>query len=235
MSFAKFVTLLIAAATSAYAISPEDQVSEMQIILSDVNDNLQDYVGLVGSMDIPQALFDLYAIKATATDDSYTKLMAQLDMNQISAMLTVLPWYSSRLEAKVAQFGEAAATTTSSKVETISSKVGTISSKVETASSKVETASSKVETTITSSIIASSSKTESSTEVAKTSTTTIASETSATPSGVATSTLKEQVAVVSQIGDGQIQATVIQQTENGAIKNAVGLGAGLAAAAALLL
>ncbi|CCH57911.1 hypothetical protein TBLA_0A01110 [Henningerozyma blattae CBS 6284] len=243
MSFAKFVAALTVAA-SAYALSAEDQVSEMQIIMADVNANLADYVGLVADMDIPDALFNLYTEMATATDDSYTKDMAALDMNQISAMLTVLPWYSSRLEGKVAQFGEAAATTkaeetTTSKVETTSSKAPETTTKTEESSKAPETTtkteeSSKAPETTT--------KTEESSKAPETTTkteesskapeTTTKAETTEAP---ATKTSQSTVAAISQITDGQIQATVEQQTENGAAKMVAGLGAGVAAAAALLL
>ncbi|CAI4046089.1 hypothetical protein SUVZ_11G1210 [Saccharomyces uvarum] len=89
------------------------------------------------------------------------------------------------------------------------------------------TSSTSTTTSISISTSASESSKVSTTESTKVSTTASASSAS---SGVAS--------VISQITDGQIQApqTVSQQTENGAVKATVGMGAGaLAAAAALLL
>ncbi|EJS42970.1 cwp1p [Saccharomyces arboricola H-6] len=81
----------------------------------------------------------------------------------------------------------------------------------------------------------SATKSTSSTESTKASTTISASSVSSAASSASSSTV---VSAISQINDGQVQAsnTVYEQTENGAVKAAAGMGAGaLAAVAALLL
>ena len=122
MSFAKFVALL-AAAVSVQGITTEQKIQEMEILMSDVNSHLSDYVGLGGKVAIPNVLFNMYAEMATATDDSYTTIFAALDMSVISSMMTNLPWYSSRLLPLVSTFTDAAAieisaTAEATKVET---------------------------------------------------------------------------------------------------------------------
>ncbi|CCD26388.1 uncharacterized protein NDAI_0H02140 [Naumovozyma dairenensis CBS 421] len=64
-------------------------------------------------------------------------------------------------------------------------------------------------------------------------TTTSAAASAKTTTSAAAS--KGNVAAISQITDGQIQATISQHTENGAAKSVVGLGAGIVAAAAAML
>ncbi|CCE64723.1 hypothetical protein TPHA_0I02190 [Tetrapisispora phaffii CBS 4417] len=221
MSIAKFAALL-AVAASASALTTEQQIQEMEILLTDVGANLNDYVGLVGQMDIPDALFDIYGEMLTATDDSYTTLLAQLDMSQISTMMTALPWYSSRLLPLVSTFNDvaaAAATSSTAAAATTSSSVA------------AETTSSSVAAVTTSSSVAAA--TTSSSSAAETTSTSAAAETTSSAAAA-----KTTVAAVSQITDGQIQATTTAtihvQTDNGATRNAAGLGA-VAFAAAMLL
>ncbi|CCE65437.1 hypothetical protein TPHA_0L00800 [Tetrapisispora phaffii CBS 4417] len=104
MKFQTQYIALLAFAAYARALTSEEQVQEMEILLSDVNANLAQYAGLLGQVAIPDELFDIYFVMATATDDSYTTLLAQLDMNEISSMMTALPWYSSRLQPLLTAF-----------------------------------------------------------------------------------------------------------------------------------
>lgn len=95
---------------------------------------------------------------------------------------------------------------------------------------------SSTSTTESASTSASSSSASESTKVSTTVSTTESTKVSTSTSASAASS--GVASVISQITDGQIQApkTVSQQTENGAVKAAVGMGAGaLAAAAAMLL
>jgi len=177
--YAKTALFLAAAALAQAQTSA--QIAELTVILNDVKDNLNSYMGLVTAgtislADLPAGVLDIGMALASATDDSYTTLYSEVDFDAITPFLTALPWYSSRLEAELATITGAA----------------------------------------------SSSK---------------ASSTSAKASTTAATTTKGSAAAISQITDGQIQATasVTAQTANGAAKAVAGLGAGALAAAALLL
>ena len=217
--------LFLAAAALANA-QTASQLAELNVILGDVKNNLNDYMGLVTSgkislNDLPAGVLDIGMALASATDDSYTTLYKEVDFDAIAPFLTALPWYSSRLEAELATItGEAtssAATTSSAAATTSSSAAATTSS----SASSSAAASSKASSSAASSSAAASSKASS----------------SAATTTVATSA-KGSAAAISQITDGQIQATaatVSAQTANGAAKAVAGLGAGALAAAALLL
>ncbi|CCE65436.1 hypothetical protein TPHA_0L00795 [Tetrapisispora phaffii CBS 4417] len=212
MKLTQFLTLL-AVAASASALTTEQQIQEMEILLTDVGANLNDYVGLVGQMDIPDALFDIYGEMLTATDDSYTTLLAQLDMSQISTMMTALPWYSSRLLPLVSTFNEVPAaqtTSTTAAAQTIS----TTAAAQTTAVANTEVAISS--TSITSSSAATAAQVSSIKSVSV-----LFSNTTSTSGKV-------------QDASSSTNA-VYQQTENNAINRSIGLGAAVAAVAALLL
>lgn len=79
-----------------------NQVDVATVLLSDVKDNLNEYIALVGgTIPIPTVLVDLYTQVATYTDDSYTTLLTDFPVAEVESIVTELPWYSSRLESKL--------------------------------------------------------------------------------------------------------------------------------------
>ncbi|CCC71737.1 hypothetical protein NCAS_0I00690 [Naumovozyma castellii] len=181
--------------------------------------NLGDYMSLATTPgtgftldDMPAGVLSIGMALAGATDHSYTSMYSEVDMAGVSSMLTQLPWYSSRLKAQIDSIVGAPATSAAASSAAPATSAAATSS-VEAASSSFVEASSS----------ASSSAAASSSSSAKA--TTVSTKAAASSSAVA---------AISQIDDGQIQATVSQQTENGAAKAVVGMGA-FAAAAALLL
>ena len=225
---AKSAVILAAAAATASAVTA-DQAKQLDIIFKDVGSNINQYINLVSDPssgitfdNLPSGLMDIGEEVATNPNDtSYTDKYDEVDLAGVSSFVTKLSWYSDRLApqldaAGVPIGGEAKATTkaaetttqakaTSKAAETTSAKA--TSKAAETTSAKAETTSKAAETT---------SATAKATTVAQ----------------------ATKAQAISQIDDGQIQATtatVAQQTENGAAKAVVGLGAGAIAAAALLL
>ena len=187
---------LFAAIAALASAQTQDQINELNVILNDVKSHLQEYISLASDSSsgfslssMPAGVLDIGMALASATDDSYTTLYSKVDFAGVSKMLTMVPWYSSRLEPALKSLN------------------GDASSSAAPSSSEAK----------------SSSAAPSSTE---------AKTTSAAPSSTGAKT-----SAISQITDGQIQATkaVSEQTENGAAKAFVGMGAGVVAAAAMLL
>ena len=187
---------LFAAIAALASAQTQDQINELNVILNDVKSHLQEYISLASDSSsgfslssMPAGVLDIGMALASATDDSYTTLYSEVDFAGVSKMLTMVPWYSSRLEPALKSLN------------------GDASSSAAPSSSEAK----------------SSSAAPSSTE---------AKITSAAPSSTGAKT-----SAISQITDGQIQATkaVSEQTENGAAKAFVGMGAGVVAAAAMLL
>ena len=187
---------LFAAIAALASAQTQDQINELNVILNDVKSHLQEYISLASDSSsgfslssMPAGVLDIGMALASATDDSYTTLYSEVDFAGVSKMLTMVPWYSSRLEPALKSLN------------------GDASSSAAPSSSEAK----------------SSSAAPSSTE---------AKTTSAAPSSTGAKT-----SAISQITDGQIQATkaVSEQTENGAAKAFVGMGAGVVAAAAMLL
>ena len=187
---------LFAAIAALASAQTQDQINELNVILNDVKSHLQEYISLASDPSsgfslnsMPAGVLDIGMALASATDDSYTTLYSEVDFAGVSKMLTMVPWYSSRLEPALKSLN------------------GDASSSAAPSSSEAK----------------SSSAAPSSTE---------AKTTSAAPSSTGAKT-----SAISQITDGQIQATkaVSEQTENGAAKAFVGMGAGVVAAAAMLL
>ncbi|KAL3231343.1 hypothetical protein RNJ44_00378 [Nakaseomyces bracarensis] len=254
MAYTKTAILIAAAAALASAQTPQ-QVDELNIILNDVKSHLSQYMALVEDpssgitiADLPAGVLSLGMAMATATDSSYTTLYKDVDFNAIVPFLTKLPWYSQRLETELAKDLETS--TSSSAVETTSSTEVPSSSSTEapsTSSTEAPSTSSTEVHSTSSTEAASSSKSETSPAASskaeesssKATPSSSKASSSATPSKVASTTVSTKAtsasasttkAAISQIGDGQIQA----QTTNGAAKVA-GMGAGIFAAAALLL
>ena len=199
---------LFAAIAALASAQTQDQINELNVILNDVKSHLQEYISLASDSSsgfslssMPAGVLDIGMALASATDDSYTTLYSEVDFAGVSKMLTMVPWYSSRLEPALKSLdGDA------------TSSAAPSSSAAPTSSAAPSSSEAK-----------SSSAAPSSTE---------AKTTSAAPSSTGAKT-----SAISQITDGQIQATkaVSEQTENGAAKAFVGMGAGVVAAAAMLL
>ena len=231
----KTVLILAAAAATASAVTPT-QEKQLDIIFADVGANLNQYIGLVSDPssgitfnNLPAGLMDIgEKVALNPSDTSYTSDYNEVNMAGVSAFVTKLPWYSSRLAPKldaagVPIGGETTTTSTSSTAKTTSTSSSSSEAKTTSTSAATSSSSSEAETT--------------STSEAKTTSTSAASSSSSSEAKTTATTARATTQAISQIGDGQIQATAVvsQQTANGAAKAVAGLGAGAFVAAALLL
>ncbi|KAJ1546973.1 putative GPI-anchored mannoprotein [Saccharomyces cerevisiae] len=190
---------LLAAIAALASAQTQEEIDELNVILNDVKSNLQEYISLAEDSSsgfslssLPSGVLDIGLALATATDDSYTTLYSEVDFAAVSKMLTMVPWYSSRL------------------LPELESLLGTST----TAASSTEASSAATSSAVASSSEATSSAVASSSE---------ASSSAATSSAVASSS------------EATATSTVSEQTENGAAKAVIGMGAGVMAAAAMLL
>ena len=247
--YAKSALLLAAAAATASALTAA-QDEQLNIIFADVGAHLSEYISLVSNpssgitmSNLPAGLIDIgEKVAVDPSDTSYTSEYTEVDMAGVSAFVTKLPWYSSRIAPKLDAAGVpigGETTTTTSSSSSAAEKTTTSSSAAATSSAAAEkttSSSSAAETTSS----AAAEKTTSSSSAAEATSSAAAEKTTSSSAAAATTSsadVKATTQAVSQIGDGQIQATVAvsQQTENGAAKAVAGLGAGAIAAAALLL
>ncbi|QHS72792.1 GPI-anchored mannoprotein [Saccharomyces paradoxus] len=247
---------LFAAIAALASAQTQDQINELNVILNDVKSNIQQYISLATDpnsgfslSNMPAGVLDIGMALASATDDSYTSMYSEVDFAGVSKMLTQVPWYSSRLEPALKSLeGASSAAPSSSEAKTSSaapssseaktSSAAPSSSEAKTSSAAPSSSEAKTSSAAPSSSEAKTSSAAPSSSEAKTSSVNSGSAktASATPeSSAAASSAK--ASAISQITDGQIQATktVSQQTENGAAKAFVGMGAGVVAAAAMLL
>lgn len=213
--YSKVALLLASSAALAHALS-DAQIAELKAIMSDVSSNISEYMalatdGTISLSDLPAGVLSLGLAVASATDDSYTTLYDDVDMDAVETWLTILPWYTTRLSSEIA----AALYTITADA---SSAAASSSAAEATTSSAVATSSAAASSAAASSTVASSSDVTSS----------VVASTSAVASTTATS-----VAVSSSASSSS--ATLSQQTDNGAAKVAGVGAAGILAAAALLL
>ncbi|AJU54700.1 Tir1p [Saccharomyces cerevisiae YJM1463] len=223
---------LFAAIAALASAQTQDQINELNVILNDVKSHLQEYINLASDSSsgfslssMPAGVLDIGMALASATDDSYTTLYSKVDFAGVSKMLTMVPWYSSRLEPALKSLdGDATSTAAPSSSAAPTSSAAPSSSEAKSSSAAPSSSEAKSSSAAPSSTEAKSSSAAPSSTEAKT--------TSAAPSSTGAKT-----SAISQITDGQIQATkaVSEQTENGAAKAFVGMGAGVVAAAAMLL
>ncbi|CAI5221604.1 BTE_HP_G0206140.mRNA.1.CDS.1 [Saccharomyces cerevisiae] len=223
---------LLAAIAALASAQTQEEIDELNVILNDVKSNLQEYISLAEDSSsgfslssLPSGVLDIGLALASATDDSYTTLYSEVDFAGVSKMLTMVPWYSSRLEPALKSLdGDATSTAAPSSSAAPTSSAAPSSSAAPTSSAAPSSSEAKSSSAAPSSSEAKSSSAAPSSTEAKT--------TSAAPSSTGAKT-----SAISQITDGQIQATkaVSEQTENGAAKAFVGMGAGVVAAAAMLL
>ncbi|AJT73889.1 AAR_G0049480.mRNA.1.CDS.1 [Saccharomyces cerevisiae] len=222
---------LLAAIAALASAQTQEEIDELNVILNDVKSNLQEYISLAEDSSsgfslssLPSGVLDIGLALASATDDSYTTLYSEVDFAAVSKMLTMVPWYSSRLLPELESLLGTSTTAASSTEASSAATSSAVASSSETTSSAVASSSEA-----TSSAVASSSEASSSAA-----TSSAVASSSAVSSAVASST---KASAISQISDGQVQATstVSEQTENGAAKAVIGMGAGVMAAAAMLL
>ncbi|KAL3234478.1 hypothetical protein RNJ44_03240 [Nakaseomyces bracarensis] len=103
------ITSIAALALSAVAVNAElnatpKQLAELNAVLQDLKSNFNDYINLATNpssgfslADMPAGLIELGMAIGTATDDSYTSLYTGVDFAGVDKMVTMVPWYSSRL------------------------------------------------------------------------------------------------------------------------------------------
>lgn len=231
-------TAVLAAATLATSnavqtLAADDEKAlmlELSVYVRDIADNMQQYLSFRQqhpNEPYPAVLNTVVLQAAGSSGDSWTTALTGIAPAMVERMLTGVPWYSSRiypaLTSKFAQAGvvvegidaSAPATTSASSTSSAATSTSTSSSKAASSSSR-DTSSSAATTASTSKATSSSA-------------TTIASASKVTSSA-------SNAQAISQIGDGQIQAThTVSQQTNGGAKVVAGLGAGALAAAALLI
>ena len=230
--YSKIVLALAASAAVANALTTAQSV-ELETIMSDVENNLSDYIslatdGTISLSDLPSGVLSLGMAIASATDDSYTTLYDNVDMAAVETWLSVLPWYSTRLSSEIAAAlytvtAEASSAAASSVEATSAAESSAAESSAAATSSAAESSAATISSAAASSAAASSAA---------------ASSTEDTSSAEATSSAASSTTVAvasSSSSAASSTATVSQQTTNGAAQAVSGLGAGVLAAAALLL
>ncbi|CAI4946931.1 BTE_HP_G0018260.mRNA.1.CDS.1 [Saccharomyces cerevisiae] len=235
---------LLAAIAALASAQTQEEIDELNVILNDVKSNLQEYISLAEDSSsgfslssLPSGVLDIGLALASATDDSYTTLYSEVDFAGVSKMLTMVPWYSSRLEPALKSLdGDATSTAAPSSSAAPTSSAAPSSSAAPTSSAAPSSSEAKSSSAAPSSSEAKSSSAAPSSSEAKSSSA-APSSTEAKTTSAAPSSTGAKTSAISQITDGQIQATkaVSEQTENGAAKAFVGMGAGVVAAAAMLL
>ena len=142
--YSKVALLLASSAALAHALS-DAQIAELKAIMSDVSNNISEYMalatdGTISLSDLPAGVLSLGLAVASATDDSYTTLYDDVDMDAVETWLTVLPWYSTRLSSEIAAAlytitAESSAAATSSAAEATTSSAAVASSSAAASSS----------------------------------------------------------------------------------------------------
>lgn len=91
---------IISIASLLASVSAENIIVALN---SDVAGNVNDYLQYVQQNTEVNAapLLSLYQQAQTYTDDSYTTLITGEELSSLSAFVTQLPWYSSRIEPNV--------------------------------------------------------------------------------------------------------------------------------------
>lgn len=231
-------TAVLAAATLATsnavktlsATDEEAQMLELSVYVRDIVDNMQQYLSFRQqhpNEPYPAVLNTVVLQAAGSSDDSWTTALTGIAPSMVERMLTGVPWYSSRIyPALTARFAEAGVV-----VEGIDATAAT-----STAASTSTSTSSTSSTATTSSSSSSSKASSSSSSKASSSAASSSSATKATSSASKATSSASNAQAISQISDGQVQAThSIEQQTNGGAKVVAGLGAGALAAAALLI
>ncbi|KAG0653464.1 hypothetical protein C6P44_001690 [Monosporozyma unispora] len=212
------------AVTTLSSTDEQAQLLELSVYVQDIAAHMAQYLSFrqQNPNEPYPAILNTVVLKAAGSkDDSWTSELTGIAPSMVERMITGVPWYSTRilpaLTARFAQEGVAVqgfdgAAATSAKATSAKA----------TSAKATSAASSKAASSAASSKAASSAASSKAT-------------TSASAKAASSSAAKAQA--ISQITDGQIQATksIEQQTQNGAAKAVAGLGAGALAAAALLI
>ncbi|QLL34015.1 hypothetical protein HG536_0F03400 [Torulaspora globosa] len=217
--------LLIAASISAVRAIDPTQSAELNAILNDAKGNLPQYMSVASQVSIPPEIFQLGLAIATAADDSYTTLYSQIDFNQVSTLMTALPWYSSRLEPAISS---ALATLTPTATGSTSSQPTSQTNSSPATSQASSSSASGVTSSSASGVTSSSASGATSSSKASS-----ASSTEAPSNTVTSSKSSEASSTTSTVS--QTSSHQVSQTSNAAPKPAIGMGAGVLAAAAMLL
>ena len=235
-------TAVLAAATLATSnavktlpvTAEEAQMLELSVYVRDIADHMQQYLSFrqkYPDQPYPAILNTVVLEAAGSSGDSWTSLLTGIDPSTVQMMLTGVPWYSSRIyPALTSRFAEAGVVVEGIDASSVAASTSTTSSAAATSSSSSKAASS-------SSSAASSSSSAAASSSSKAASSSAAVTSSAASSSAAKATSSASMAqAISQISDGQIQAThTVEQQTNGGAKVVAGLGAGALAAAALLI
>lgn len=235
-------TAVLAAATLATSnavktlpvTAEEAQMLELSVYVRDIADHMQQYLSFrqkYPDQPYPAILNTVVLEAAGSSGDSWTSLLTGIDPSTVQMMLTGVPWYSSRIyPALTSRFAEAGVVVEGIDASSVAASTSTTSSAAATSSSSSKAASS-------SSAAASSSSSAAASSSSKAASSSAAVTSSAASSSAAKATSSASMAqAISQISDGQIQAThTVEQQTNGGAKVVAGLGAGALAAAALLI
>lgn len=138
----KFSTLLTLGAMSVSSVSAADlaDVQFLTALVSDFDDNRAQYLlFLRTASDVPAELTSLALKVVTYTDDAYTTLLdnTNLDITQLKSFATELPWYTriTAEENASAAGSESSAASGSSDASSQSSSTGSSESSSSTGSS----------------------------------------------------------------------------------------------------
>lgn len=236
-------TAVLAAATLATSnavktlpvTAEEAQMLELSVYVRDIADHMQQYLSFrqkYPDQPYPAILNTVVLEAAGSSGDSWTSLLTGIDPSTVQMMLTGVPWYSSRIyPALTSRFAEAGVVVEGIDASSAAASTSTTSSAAATSSSS----SSKAASSSSAAVSSSSSAAASSSSKAASSSAAVTSSAASSSAAKATSSASMAQAI-SQISDGQIQAThTVEQQTNGGAKVVAGLGAGALAAAALLI
>ncbi|KAG0660212.1 hypothetical protein C6P45_001628 [Maudiozyma exigua] len=149
---------LAISAVKAVDVTPE-QNADLLVIIDDIESHASDYISLETSnsgFQIPAQVLSLYAALATYTDQSFTTLFSELDVTALTATVTNLPWYSTRLlpalERANAQFSSNSSASATASVSANSTESAVASSSAFDNSTVVVSSATSVSTNATASI-----------------------------------------------------------------------------------
>lgn len=139
---------LLAAIAALASAQTQEEIDELNVILNDVKSNLQEYISLAEDSSsgfslssLPSGVLDIGLALASATDDSYTTLYSEVDFAAVSKMLTMVPWYSSRLLPELESLLGTSTTAASSTEASSAATSSAVASSSETTSSAVASSS----------------------------------------------------------------------------------------------
>lgn len=200
------------AATTLAETDEEVQMLELAVYVEDIAANMAQYLSFrQQNPDQPYpTILNTVVLEAVGSDDeSWTTALTGIDPSTVWEMLTGVPWYSTRiLPALTSRFGEEGIVVSGINEDAA----------VTTATAATTTAATTAATTTSAAATTSSTEETSATTTAADATTSSTEETSATPTTSSTSS-----------------TVSIEQATNAGQRVVAGLGAGVLAAAALLI